>query len=128
MPYGPHKITKVRQVAIPAELLHAVGLEVGDFIHYRLSDHDPYVIEIIPSDVLERRYGQERIRKPWNAWANHRPQTTCSLTEAIETLDPSEPTHAHWLRACVDRGSRDSGTLTPKACISAGFIRALPAL
>lgn len=57
MPYGPHKITKVRQVAIPAELLHAVGLEVGDFIHYRLSDHDPYVIEIIPSDVLERRYG-----------------------------------------------------------------------
>ena len=39
MPYGPHKITKVRQVAIPAELLHAVGLEVGDFIHYRLSDH-----------------------------------------------------------------------------------------
>jgi bifunctional DNA-binding transcriptional regulator/antitoxin component of YhaV-PrlF toxin-antitoxin module len=56
MPHGPHKITKVRQVAIPGELLHAVGLEVGDFIHYRLSDHDPHVIEIIPSDVLERRY------------------------------------------------------------------------
>ena len=71
MPYGPHKITKVRQVAIPAELLHAVGLEVGDFVHYQLSDRDPDVIEIIPSDVLERRYragadseAQERLSQP----------------------------------------------------------------
>lgn len=56
MPHGPHKITQVRQVAIPSELLQAVGLRVGDFIHYRLSDQDPHVIEIIPSDVLERRY------------------------------------------------------------------------
>ena len=87
MPYGPHKITKVRQVAIPAELLHAVGLEIGDFIHYRLSDHDPYVIEIIPSDVLERRYG---------AGAD---------SEALERLSqPSTPDDMH-----PDRSNRDSG-------------------
>ena len=56
MPHGPHKITRVRQVAIPGELLRAVGLEVGDNIHFRLSDDDPYVIEVIPSDIVARRY------------------------------------------------------------------------
>jgi bifunctional DNA-binding transcriptional regulator/antitoxin component of YhaV-PrlF toxin-antitoxin module len=55
-PYGPHKITKVRQVAIPAELLRAVGLDLGDEVHFRLSSHDPCVIEVIPSDIVARRY------------------------------------------------------------------------
>jgi bifunctional DNA-binding transcriptional regulator/antitoxin component of YhaV-PrlF toxin-antitoxin module len=56
MPYGPHKITRVRQVGIPGELLHAVGLEPGDNVHFRLSQNDPYVIEIVPSDIVARRY------------------------------------------------------------------------
>lgn len=56
MPYGPHKITKVRQVGIPGELLRAVGLEPGDNVHFRLSDNDPHVIEIVPSDIVARRY------------------------------------------------------------------------
>ena len=56
MPYGPHKITKVRQVAIPGQLLRAVGLEPGDNIHFRLSESDPHVIEIVPSDIIARRY------------------------------------------------------------------------
>ena len=55
-PYGPHKITSVRQVAIPGELLRAVGLELGDNVHFRLSDNDPNVIEIVPSDIVARRY------------------------------------------------------------------------
>ena len=56
MPHGPHKITKVRQVGIPGELLRAVGLELGDNVHFRLSDNDPHVIEIVPSDIVARRY------------------------------------------------------------------------
>jgi hypothetical protein len=56
MPYGSHKITRVRQVAIPGELLRAVGLELGDNVHFRLSDNDPHVIEIVPSDIVARRY------------------------------------------------------------------------
>jgi bifunctional DNA-binding transcriptional regulator/antitoxin component of YhaV-PrlF toxin-antitoxin module len=56
MPYGPHKITKVGQVGIPAELLRAVGLRRGDNVHFRLSDNDPHVIEIVPSDIIARRY------------------------------------------------------------------------
>ena len=43
-------------MGIPVELLNAVGLDVGNLVHFRLSDHDPHVIEIIPSDLLERRY------------------------------------------------------------------------
>jgi hypothetical protein len=56
MPYGPHRITRVRQVSIPAELLGVVGLDVGDQVHFRHSDHDPHIIEILPSDVVLRRY------------------------------------------------------------------------
>lgn len=56
MPRGPHKITSVRQVAIPAELLRAVGLEVGDSVYFRQSSHDPDILEMIPGDVLMRRY------------------------------------------------------------------------
>jgi hypothetical protein len=71
MLYGPHKITKVRQVAIPGDLLRSVGLELGDNVHFRLSDNDPYVIEIVPSDIVARRYQAgadsetfERLSKP----------------------------------------------------------------
>jgi bifunctional DNA-binding transcriptional regulator/antitoxin component of YhaV-PrlF toxin-antitoxin module len=56
MPRGPVKITSVRQVAIPAELLRALGLEVGDSVYFQQSDHDPDILEIIPADVLTRRY------------------------------------------------------------------------
>jgi bifunctional DNA-binding transcriptional regulator/antitoxin component of YhaV-PrlF toxin-antitoxin module len=56
MPRGPHKITSVRQVAIPAELLRALGLEVGDSVYFRQSSHDPDILEMIPADVLTRRY------------------------------------------------------------------------
>jgi bifunctional DNA-binding transcriptional regulator/antitoxin component of YhaV-PrlF toxin-antitoxin module len=56
MPRGPIKITSVRQVSIPAELLRALGLEVGDSVYFRQSDHDPDILEIIPADVLTRRY------------------------------------------------------------------------
>lgn len=71
MLYGPHKITRVRQVAIPDHLLRSVGLERGDNVHFRLSDNDPYVIEIVPSDIVARRYQAgadsetlERLGKP----------------------------------------------------------------
>jgi antitoxin component of MazEF toxin-antitoxin module len=56
MPYGPHRITSVRQVAIPGDLLRAIGLQPGDNVHFRLSDNDPQVIEIVPSDIVARRY------------------------------------------------------------------------
>src|SRR4051794_22802639 len=59
-PTGPHKITSVRQVALPASLMKAVDLAVGDYVHFRLSDTDDSVIEIIPSDVVDRRYARGR--------------------------------------------------------------------
>jgi bifunctional DNA-binding transcriptional regulator/antitoxin component of YhaV-PrlF toxin-antitoxin module len=71
IPRGPHKITSVRQVAIPADLLRELGLDVGDSVYFRQSSHDPDVLELIPADVLVRRYeagaGSEaldRLRQP----------------------------------------------------------------
>ena len=53
----------VRQVAVPAELLKKVGLRPGDLVHFRLSDHDPDVIEISSSDIVGRRYPSGRNRE-----------------------------------------------------------------
>jgi bifunctional DNA-binding transcriptional regulator/antitoxin component of YhaV-PrlF toxin-antitoxin module len=80
MPRGPIRITSVRQVAIPAELLRALGLEVGDSVYFRQSDHDPDILEIIPGNVLTRRYEAgagaeviERMLKPSTAEDPRRP-------------------------------------------------------
>ena len=84
MPHGPHKITQVRQVAIPGELLRAVGLELGDNVHFRLSESDPHVIEIVPSDIVARRYqagadeALERLEKALQ------PLTTCFPARVAE--------------------------------------------
>jgi bifunctional DNA-binding transcriptional regulator/antitoxin component of YhaV-PrlF toxin-antitoxin module len=55
-PYGPHKISKVRQVAIPAEVLAKLGLQVGETIYFRIRPEDPEILELIPSRVVVRRY------------------------------------------------------------------------
>lgn len=55
-PYGPHKITKVRQVSLPSELMREAGLEVGDAVYARVNPGDAETIELIPARVLARRY------------------------------------------------------------------------
>ena len=90
MPYGPHKITRVRQVAIPGELLRAVGLELGDNVHFRLSESDPHVIEIVPSNIVARRYQAgtdsetlERLSQP------------SALDDQLASSDDPGPRHAN---------------------------------
>ena len=54
-----HHSARIAQVADPLEpqrtQAHRLGKRVGALAP-RQTDHDPHVIEIIPSDVLERRY------------------------------------------------------------------------
>lgn len=54
-PYGPHKITQVRQVLLPADLLRELGLSPGDQVYLRLSPEDRETIQIIPATVFVRR-------------------------------------------------------------------------
>jgi len=51
-PIGPRRITRVRQVAIPAKLMKEADLSIGDDIYLRLSGHHPNVIEIVPARVV----------------------------------------------------------------------------
>lgn len=48
-PIGPRRLTKVRQVAIPAVLLGKVGLEIGDEVFFDVAMDDPFVIRIVPA-------------------------------------------------------------------------------
>lgn len=55
-PRGPHRITSVRQVAIPADLLKQVGLAPGDQVYFTRSVTDPTSILVTPAAVVARRY------------------------------------------------------------------------
>ena len=90
MPYGPHKITRVRQVAIPGELLRAVGLELGDNVHFRLSESDPHVIEIVPSDIVARRY-----QAGADAETLERLSQPSALDDQLASSDDPGPRHAN---------------------------------
>jgi bifunctional DNA-binding transcriptional regulator/antitoxin component of YhaV-PrlF toxin-antitoxin module len=52
-PIGPRRLTKVRQVAIPAVLLSKVGLSVGAEVYFDVSEDDPRAIRILPADRVE---------------------------------------------------------------------------
>lgn len=84
-PYGPHRLTAVRQVAIPAELLKAVGLEPGDRVYFVRSDRHPDVIEIVPTDVLVQQL--ERGARPYVGNAS----TECPPEERLVEEQSWEP-------------------------------------
>lgn len=48
-PVGPRRVTKVRQVAIPATLLRDAGIEIGDEVYFEILGEDPSVIRIVPA-------------------------------------------------------------------------------
>jgi hypothetical protein len=53
---GPHPISAQYQVKIPTKLARELRLQKGDLFFWRLSDEDPAVLTLIPSEVVERRY------------------------------------------------------------------------
>ncbi len=53
---GPHPISAQYQVKIPTKLARELRLQKGDLFFWRLSDEDPSVLALIPSEVVERRY------------------------------------------------------------------------
>jgi bifunctional DNA-binding transcriptional regulator/antitoxin component of YhaV-PrlF toxin-antitoxin module len=49
---GPRRLTSVRQVSIPAQLLREVGLDKGEQVYFRLSE-DRSTIVLIPARDIE---------------------------------------------------------------------------
>ncbi len=60
-PVGPRKLTKVRQVAIPARLLEELNLDAGSEVYFSMSETSPKRILIIPGDQIDD--GQGRVSR-----------------------------------------------------------------
>ena len=52
-PIGPRRLTRVRQVAIPAVLMQRLGLDVGSEVYFDIPDDDPHAIRILPANRVE---------------------------------------------------------------------------
>ncbi|MFA7511862.1 MAG: AbrB/MazE/SpoVT family DNA-binding domain-containing protein [Mycolicibacterium vanbaalenii] len=55
-PDGPHPVSSKLQVRIPIRLANRLRIEPGDHIYWRASDDHPGTLELIPSEIVERRY------------------------------------------------------------------------
>lgn len=53
---GPHPISSKLQVRVPARIAAQLHIEGGDLFYWRVSDDTPGVIQLIPAEVVERRY------------------------------------------------------------------------
>lgn len=51
LPFGPHRLTSKRQVAIPAELMRKMHLEPGDTVYFQASEEHAGCILIVPAEV-----------------------------------------------------------------------------
>ena len=51
-PYGPHRITGNRQIAIPKELADSLHLNVGDKVYFLASSDVPGTISIVPMELM----------------------------------------------------------------------------
>ncbi|SKY79767.1 Uncharacterised protein [Mycobacteroides abscessus subsp. bolletii] len=53
---GPHPISSKLQVRVPVRIAAQLHIEGGDLFYWRVSDDTPGVIQLIPAEVVERRY------------------------------------------------------------------------
>lgn len=53
---GPHPVSSKLQVRLPIRLAKQLHIEGGDLFYWRLSDDEPGVLQLVPAEVVERRY------------------------------------------------------------------------
>lgn len=53
---GPHPISSKLQLRLPVRLARELRIEAGDLLYWRLSDDVPGVLQLIPAEIVERRY------------------------------------------------------------------------
>lgn len=62
--HGPLVISGNLQFRLPVKMARQLRIEAGDEFYIRVSDDDPGVIVLLPSEVVERRYSAgERLEK-----------------------------------------------------------------
>ena len=59
---GPHPISSKLQVRLPIRMAKQLHIEGGDLFYWRISDDEPGILQLVPADIVERRYSAgERI-------------------------------------------------------------------
>ena len=53
---GPHPLSSKLQLRLPIRLARALRIEAGDLFYWRVSDEDPGTLQLLPAEVVERRY------------------------------------------------------------------------
>ncbi|MGC4175349.1 AbrB/MazE/SpoVT family DNA-binding domain-containing protein [Demequina sp.] len=62
--HGPVRLSSNLQFRLPAQVARQLHFAGGDDFYLRVSDDNPNVVEIVPSEVVERRYSAgERAEK-----------------------------------------------------------------
>lgn len=54
---GPHPVSSKLQVRLPIRLAKQLNIEGGDQFYWRVTDDAPGILQLIPAEVVERRYG-----------------------------------------------------------------------
>lgn len=52
--HGPKPVNRNRQIAIPAELMNTVGLQIGDQVYLAQHEELPEAIVVVPIEVVTR--------------------------------------------------------------------------
>ncbi|MFT4265591.1 MAG: AbrB/MazE/SpoVT family DNA-binding domain-containing protein [Nocardioides sp.] len=53
---GPHPLSAKLQLRLPIRLARQLNIEGGDLFYWRVSDDLPGALQLLPAEVVERRY------------------------------------------------------------------------
>jgi hypothetical protein len=53
---GPHPISSKLQLRLPVRIARDLRITEGDLFYWRVSDDLPGVLQLVPAEVVERRY------------------------------------------------------------------------
>lgn len=53
---GPHPISSKLQVRLPIRMAKQLHIEGGDLFYWRISDDEPGLLQLVPAEIVERRY------------------------------------------------------------------------
>lgn len=76
---GPHPLSSKLQVRLPIRLAKKLHIEGGDLFYWRITDDMPDVLQLVPAEVVERRYSAgERLEAAENEVAQELPRSADS--------------------------------------------------
>jgi hypothetical protein len=59
-PYGPHKISQNRQLALPADMMRLARFEPGDSVYLLVNPDDPRTLLVVPVELAAAWFAEGR--------------------------------------------------------------------